>query len=138
VATATVAGDYDRTHVLNAVAAYDLGWQWRVGARFVFFTGQPYSSEPQGYPVPPFNDLRYPPFYRVDVRIEKRWSLGKARSLAFVVEVQNATLSKEGSGLSCRSTSMSGPNAPSNVSTTCTPNEVGPLTIPSLGLEAFF
>ena len=43
-ATATIVGDYDRTHVLNVMGAYDLGRRWRLGARFVFYTGSPYSE----------------------------------------------------------------------------------------------
>ena len=86
------------------MGAYDLGRRWRLGARFVFYTGSPYSdSYPpgQGSPLPPLNDQRYPPFYRVDVRLEKRWSLGKERSIAFVAEVLNATLSKEARAYDC-------------------------------------
>ena len=32
---AAVASDYDRTHVLNAISAYDLGRRWRAGGRFL-------------------------------------------------------------------------------------------------------
>jgi hypothetical protein len=140
---ATVASDYDRTHVLNAVLAYDLGLRWRAGARFVFMSGTPYSnvsSTVQGQPVPvaPYNAYRVPPFYRVDVRLEKRWSLGKAGYIAFIAEVQNVTLSKEvapfGLGLgSCSN------NAQSNGVATAQCNlTIGPLTIPSVGVEASF
>ena len=86
------------------MGAYDLGRRWRLGARFVFYTGSPYSDNfppGQGSPLPPLNDQRYPPFYRVDVRLEKRWSLGKERSIAFVAEVLNATLSKEARAYNC-------------------------------------
>ena len=134
--TATIAGDYDRTHVLNMMGAYDLGRRWRVGARFVFYTGSPYSNNfapGQGSPLPPLNDQRYPPFYRVDVRLEKRWNLGKERSIAFVAEVQNVTLSKEARAYNC-----SGAQIGSTNSTTCSVTELGPITLPSVGVEAFF
>jgi hypothetical protein len=133
-ATGTIVGDYDRTHVLNAAAAYDLGWRWRLGARFVFYTGLPYSTElpPNLLPQPPLNDQRYQPFYRVDVRLEKRWSLRKNISMAFVAEVLNATFSKEEYGSSCTATNIG------SSSTTCQKNELGPVTLPSVGLEAFF
>ena len=49
----------------------------------------------------PLNDQRYPPFYRVDVRLEKRWTLGKERSIAMVAKVQNVTLSKEARAYNC-------------------------------------
>ena len=135
-ATATIVGDYDRTHVLNAMGAYDLGRRWRAGARFVLYTGSPYSDnyQPgQGYPLPPLNDQRYPPFYRVDVRLEKRWSLGKDSSLAFVAEVQNVTLSKEARAYNCSGTQIGSTN-----STSCAVSYLGPITLPSIGLEAFF
>jgi hypothetical protein len=134
-ATATILGDYDRTHVLNAMAAYDLGRRWRLGARFVFFTGLPYSIEvpPTFIPLPPLNDHRYQPFYRADVRLEKRWPLGKERSIAFVAEVQNVTLTKEEYGSSCSEMNIGG-----SAMTTCANNELGPVTIPSVGVEAFF
>jgi len=101
-ATATIVGDYDRTHVLNVLGAYDLGRRWRLGVRIVFYTGTPYSDHfapDQGPPLPPLDDRRFPPFYRVDVRLEKRWPLGNERSVAFVAEVANVTLSKEARGV---------------------------------------
>lgn len=135
-ATATIVGDYDRTHVLNVLGAYDLGRRWRFGARFMLYTGSPYSDnypQGQGSPLPPLNDQRYPPFYRVDVRLEKRWSLGKERSIAFVAEVQNVTLSKEAGAYNC-----SGSQIGSTNSTTCGVTYLGPITLPSVGVEAFF
>jgi TonB family protein len=134
---ATVVSDYDRTHVLNAVLAYDLGARWRAGGRLVFFTGTPYSSLAGNVPAPPYNDQRTSPFYRVDVRLEKRWSFMKSGTIAFIAEVQNVTLSKEQTsfGLDCTGGQTS-PNA--GVTTQCSPSTVGPLTIPSLGVEASF
>jgi len=66
-----------------------------------------------------------PPFFKVDLRLEKRWQLGPRAYLSFIAEWMNATLSKEA------------------VSTTCTLNgcetrTVGPITIPSLGIEGGF
>jgi TonB family protein len=133
---ATVVSDYDRTNILNAILAYDLGRRWRAGGRFVFYTGTPYSSTLSGNaPSPPYNDQRTSPFYRVDVRLEKRWSFLKNGYIAFIAEVQNVTLSKEQTsyGLGCtgRSTNARG-------MTQCTPPTIGPLTIPSVGVEASF
>jgi hypothetical protein len=135
-AAATIVGDYDRTHVLNVLGAYDLGRRWRFGARLVFYTGTPYSdnfSPGQGAPLPPLNDRRFPPFYRVDLRLEKRWSLGKERSIAFVAEVQNVTLSTEARAYNCTGTEIGSTN-----STTCSVDKLGPITLPSVGVEAFF
>jgi hypothetical protein len=132
----TVASNFDRTHALNAVLAYDLGRRWRVGGRFVFYSGTPYSRLDGSFPVAPYNAYRNPPFYRVDVRLEKSWRLGSNGSIAFVLEGQNVTLSKEvtGLGLECEGRGMPGEEA----TTRCEQSTFGPLTIPSVGVEAFF
>jgi len=134
-AVATAASDYDRTHILNAIVAYDLGWRWRAGTRFVFLTGSPYSNLAGNVPVPPYNELRDPPFFRLDVRLEKRWSLGKDGYIAFIAEGQNVTLSREVTpfGLSCVSN-----GGPQGGTTQCTHSSIGPITIPSVGVEASF
>jgi hypothetical protein len=134
---ATVVSDYDRTHVLNAILAYDLGRRWRAGARFVFMSGTPYSNLAGNVPMPPYNGYRDPPFYRVDVRLEKRWSLGTNGYFAFIAEVQNVTLSTEVTpfGLTCQGNQTS---PQGRVTTQCSPSTIGPLTIPSVGVEASF
>jgi len=134
-ALARVANDYDRTHILNAIVACDLGWRWRAGGRFVFMSGAPYSRLSGNVPVPPYNAQRDPPFYRVDVRLEKRWRLGQQGYLALIAEVQNVTLRKEVTpfGLSCQGT-----EGPQSGTVQCSHAAVGPLTIPSLGVEASF
>jgi hypothetical protein len=132
---ATVPSEFDRTHVLNAVLGYDLGRRWRVGARLLFYTGTPYSNRDGSLAVPPYNAYRNPAFYRVDFRLEKRWRVGQSGSIAFVLEGQNVTLQKEvsGLGLDCE-----GRGAPEASTTTCKQSTIGPLTIPSIGVEAFF
>lgn len=132
---ATVPADYDRTHVLNAILAYDFGHRWRAGARFVFLSGTPYSNLSGNVPVPPYNAYRDPPFFRLDVRLEKRWPLGRDGYIAFIVEGQNVTLEKEVTplGLHCQGTG--GPQGGTNH---CRHSTIGPLTIPSIGAEASF
>jgi hypothetical protein len=134
-AVATVPSEGDRTHVLNALLSYDPGRRWRLGTRFVFFTGQPYSKLDGSVPIPPYNDQRFPPFYRVDVRIEKRWPLGQDGAIALVFEGQNVTLSKQGftGAMDCNTDAT-----PEGATTTCSHGMVGPITIPSVGLEVFF
>lgn len=69
---------------------------------------------------------RTSPFYRLDVRAEKRWQFGNRGAYwAIVLEVLNTTLEKEALGKSCNAY-------------TCEEEEVGPLTIPSLGVEVVF
>ena len=134
-AVATVPSEGDRTHVLNALLSYDPGRRWRLGTRFVFFTGQPYSKLDGSVPIPPYNNQRFPPFYRVDVRIEKRWPLGPNGAIALVFEGQNVTLSKQGftGAIDCNTDAT-----PDGATTTCSHGMVGPITIPSVGLEVFF
>jgi TonB family protein len=108
----------DRTHVLNAALGYNLGRGWRPGARGVFYTGTPKTTDSaQAISEPRTGDVeRGSPFFRLDLRLEKRWVLGQTTWLSFVAEVLNATLSKETFGDS----------------------EIGPVTIPSIGVEGGF
>ena len=133
---ATVPSEFDRTHVLNTSLSYLLGRAWRAGGRFVFYTGTPYSARDGSWPVPPYNSYRTPAFFRVDLRLEKRWRLGETGSVAFVLEGLNVTMSKEvtGLGLDCSGKET----ANGGFATTCQQATTGPLTIPSVGVEAFF
>jgi hypothetical protein len=109
---------FDRTHVGNAAIAYDLGRRWRAGTRFTLYTGVPKLPNTKGT-IPPLREKhpeREPLFYRLDLRLEKRWVLGKAAWIAFVAEVMNVTLNTE----------------------TLLGEEFGPVTIPSLGVEGGF
>jgi hypothetical protein len=128
----TVPSDADRTHVVNALLAWEIGRGWRLAGRGLFYTGMPYSRLEGVVPVPPYNAYRTPSFFRFDVRLEKRWSVGRDASIALVVEGQNVTLSRETSsfGLDC----MDSPT----MATQCTQGRIGPITIPSIGVEAFF
>jgi TonB family protein len=132
-----VVSEFDRTHVFNLILSYDLGRRWRVGARLLVNSGTPYSHLDGSFPVPPYNAYRNPAFYRVDFRLEKRWQLGETSSLAFVLEGQNVTLSKETTAVNQDCESRGGPDTPTTT-TQCKPSTIGPLTIPSVGVEAFF
>ena len=110
---------FDRTHVVNAAVAYDLGRNWRAGTRVTFYTGLPKTPEPTD------PSTRLSPFFRLDLRLEKRWQLSKRWWISFVAEWLNATLSKEAVGTNC---TLSG----------CTEVKIGPVTIPSLGVEGGF
>jgi hypothetical protein len=134
-AVATVPSEFDRTHVLNAALSYDLGAGWRAGGRFVFFSGAPYSALAGSLPVPPYHDRRTPAFFRLDLRLEKRWTLGRDSFIALVIEGQNVTLSKERNPLG---RDCDGEFGPQGGTTTCQVSKVGPITIPSLGVEAVF
>jgi hypothetical protein len=111
---------FDRTHVANAALAFDLGRNWRAGTRVVFYTGLPQANDADGLK----ND-RLPPFFRLDLRLEKRWQLGQKTWISVVAEWLNATLTTEVVATQC---TLRG----------CQSQTVGPVTIPSLGLEGGF
>jgi TonB family protein len=110
---------FDRTHVLSAAAGYDLGRNWRAGARVTYYTGLPkpaVSSDPS---------TRLPSFFRLDLRLEKRWLLGRKTWISFIAEWLNATLSKEAVPTNCTQQD-------------CQSTTIGPVTIPSIGMEGGF
>jgi hypothetical protein len=123
--------EFDRTHVLSLVGAYDLGAGWRAGARFFAYSGLPYTNTRGGEPVLPYNDERMPAFYRIDVRLEKRWRLGPRVTIALVFEGMNVTLNKEAVAATCSPTPGESPKG----FDTCTFQTVGPISIPSVGVE---
>jgi len=127
-----IPAEFDRTHVLNVVGAVDLGRGWRAGARVFLYTGRPYSPTVQGIAVPPFNSERLPTFYRLDVRLEKRWRAFGNGYVAFVIEGMNVTLTKEAIAAQCNN---DGTLYPLKYDT-CTPEYIGPVTVPSIGVEA--
>ena len=124
---------FDRTHVVNVVVAYDLGRDWHAGARFLAYSGLPYSQTRNFTAIPPYNDRRMPAFYRVDVRLEKRWKLAPTRSIALVFEGMNVTLNKEALGVHCEPSHSLG-RSPQPVDT-CSFETLGPVAIPSVGVE---
>ena len=126
-----IAAAFDRTHVLNAVAAYDLGRRWRAGGRLVFYTGNPEFSLDN-----PDSERRLPPFHRLDVRIEKRWPIGTQGAFwAIVLEVLNSTLSKEVVARNCGEVYD---NEGMVRGTSCNEEAIGPITIPSIAFEGRF
>jgi hypothetical protein len=73
---------------------------------------------------------------RIDLRIEKRWRVGRHGWVATVFEALNATLSREVTGYRC-GTSIALPGAPPpNVG--CAERVVGPIAVPSIGVEGGF
>jgi TonB family protein len=112
---------FDRPHVANVAVAYDLGRLWRAGTRFTIYSGTPVVPPGGNGLIPPPRSLspdRDPLFYRLDLRLEKRWNLNAAKTtwLSFVAEILNATLHTE---------VLQG-------------QTIGPVTIPSIGVEGAF
>ena len=102
---------------------YRFGSGFRAGARGTFYTGVPADV---AYLAAAREPPRTTPFYRIDVRLEKRWRLNDSGAAwAVVLEVLNTTLREEALGKSCSAY-------------VCREDRIGPVTIPSLGLEAMF
>jgi hypothetical protein len=131
----TIPSDFDRTHVLNVAVSVDLGKHWTAGARFYAYSGKPYSPIlASSALVPPYNAARLDPFHRLDLRLEKRWLVGEHARISFVAEVLNALLEQEAVAAEC-DWGFNGKELPRS---SCTQQKVGPLTIPSVGVEAAF
>ena len=129
---------YDRPHVLSAALSFDLGKGWRAGARYVTYSGIPMRPAQPAFPeqsvgVPP---ERTPAFHRLDLRLEKRWPIGKTGWISAVLEALNATLSREVTGYEC-GTALSLPGAAPRVPR-CAERVIGPVSVPSLGVEGGF
>lgn len=108
---------FDRRHVLNAALGYEFPKKIRAGARVTFYTGTPnYTVQTAADPWDRRDPVRNPSFFRLDVRLEKRFELRNQRWLSIVGEMINSTLSKE----------------------VINGAEIGPISIPSLGLEGGF
>jgi hypothetical protein len=141
-----IPSEYDRTHVLSAIASYDFGNGWRAGGRVFAYSGRPYLATTLSVPVLPYNSERLPGFFRIDGRIEKAWRLGERGRIAVVLEGINLTLQKETVSAQCGTPPMTqtlvrgGP--PRQLAAmpldACTYDTVGPITIPSIGVEASF
>jgi hypothetical protein len=124
VGRSTIASAFDRTHVFNAATSFDFGRGYKAGTRLMFYTGYPITSA-VGDQVRETG--RLPPFFRFDARAEKRWPIGKRGWISLVLEVANAMLAKETLQEQC----VPGTGQ-------CTPVTIGPVTIPSIGLEGGF
>jgi TonB family protein len=128
--TATYESLWDRTHLLSLVLGYDLGGGWRAGARFFFESGRSYTvmcptpscAAQKGQPVYSVTG-RLPPFFRLDGRIERRWTFPGGQWLAATFECFNALDKAEPIG--------------GNYSTVTglTIRTQSPIILPSFGLE---
>ena len=104
--------------MLHTAASFDLTSGWRAGTRLSVISGAP-RLLPLGFPTSLVNGdgiARDPVFYRVDFRVEKRWSFTETVWLSLVLEMLNATLNTD----------------------VIDGNRIGPVTIPSIGVEGGF
>jgi hypothetical protein len=93
------AFDFDQTHNLSVVASWRIDDHWRVGARFRFTSGNPYTPSATGaldagsgayLPTTPLvpNGARLPPFHELDLRVDRTWRLGPANLTAYL-DIEN-------------------------------------------------
>lgn len=92
--------DFDQTHVLTALASYELGWGFDVGVRFRYATGYPrtpvigayYDARRNIYePVlGAKNSIRIPDFAQLDVRLSKTFKIATTKAEVYA-DVQNVT-----------------------------------------------
>ncbi len=113
----------DRTHVVNLALSGDLGRGWRLGGRWLFYSGIPtHVAYIQAAQAPP----RTPPFWRLDFKLQKRWYIKRPDAWwGLALEVLNTTLNKETVNGNCNAYS-------------CNYDAIGPVTIPSIGAEGAF
>ena len=113
---------FDRPHVFQAALSYDFGRGFVVGARTVLYSGVP-ELNLEG--TPHFTSQRRgAPFFRLDLRAEKRFHLGQNGYWGVTGEMLNATSSREVVRLDCGEV--------------CRARSAGPVILPSVGLEAGF
>jgi outer membrane receptor protein involved in Fe transport len=111
----------DRTHVINLGLSYDLGRNWRLGSRWMFYTGIPAQV---AYVEAARHPPRTPPFWRLDLKIEKRWYIKRPnRWWGLSFELLNSTLNKEQLEGSCNAYSCEYTELPV------------PITLPNLTFE---
>lgn len=101
----TLPFDFDQTHVLNTVASWEVGRNWTLGAVLHVNTGRPYTpfivqrctgevfSFYEGRRGAP-NAARFPTFWRIDARIQKR-EVFETWFFDFYVDLFNASFQWE-------------------------------------------
>jgi TonB family protein len=113
---------FDRPHVVQAAVSYDFGRGVRAGTRAVVYSGVP-ELNLEGSPHFTTN-RRGRAYFRIDVRAEKRFRLGRSGYLSAVAEVLNASSTREVVRLDCGEV--------------CVERVAGPVVLPSIGIEAGF
>jgi outer membrane receptor protein involved in Fe transport len=119
---------FDRTHVLNVAGTYDFGHGYRAGTRIVVYSGYPITSPVPGHPEDLQQSGRIPSFARFDARVEKRWRILHDRAwVSLVLEGMNVFGAKETLQMQCLTAGQP-----------CQSVQIGPVSIPSIGLEGGF
>jgi hypothetical protein len=91
--------DWDQRHILNLVLGYKISQKWYFSGRMHYHTGRPWTA-PVGNQSPVAalrdnrNNARLPPFFQLDLRIERIWRWPDWQ-LHALLDVTNSTYSKE-------------------------------------------
>lgn len=138
----TATADFDQAHVLNVVLSWDVGRGWRIGGRFHFRSGRPYTPQEWVPDVPsdPYssgicrntgarNSERLPPFYRLDLRVDKKWTF-ETWWFALYFEFINITFTAEPLSMECDEWAYDEPHVQLQ--------EVPYLVIPTLGFRGVY
>ncbi len=90
--------DFDQTHILTLIGAYQLPENWEISARWRYVSGNPetpvvgatYDSRGDRYRRVngPVNSARVDAFHQLDIRIDKRWVFG-SWMLNVYLDIQN-------------------------------------------------
>lgn len=99
------AFEFDQTHILVAVGGYKLPKAWEISGKVQYVTGNPYTPYAggvydldqdfyYGYSTGDYNSERLPPFWAVDLRVDKlftfkRWQLELYLDLLNVLRGEN-------------------------------------------------
>ena len=73
--------EFDRPHIVNLIAGWDLGDNWQFGAKFQYASGNPYTPvagvalKNQTYFVVDggYNSARFPAYHKLDIRLDKKF-----------------------------------------------------------------
>jgi len=128
----TMRAPWDRTHLFSMALSYDLGAGFRAGARLYAETGRSYHADcagPACSTLPPNvanPSGMLPGFFRLDARVEKKWSFDRGRYLTLSMECFNATNNAEPIG----KTYTPGAGLVTNTQS--------PVILPSVGVEVGF
>ncbi len=120
----TVPG-YERPHVFNGALSYDFGYNIRASVKLALASGIPAQRL-----APSFDGFIYDtnnrsdPYVRVDAKLSKRWIISDSFEWGAHLEVLNATYSPNVSTRKC------------TVDEGCKNGGTGPITFPSLGVDA--
>ena len=135
---------WDQRHILNLVLGWNISRKWRLGGRFHFNSGRPYTRQNtrDDGTVETFaeaardhrNDARLPSFMQFDFRVERIFTLRDFR-LHLYLDLTNATLSRE--VLRCDST-LDAANPSGPVVDGCVNPQALRYILPSLGLRGVF